>query len=584
MSQTLTSRRNRLTAPLAILGLVVGVAAVGVVAARAADPTPPFGITGSNFEVLDGNTAVNDDPNDNTSSSIDWDSLNKNSANALTATVKADQASGSGDNSFGNGSKEDTAVPSVIDGSIPPNKSDLKEFGSWTEKNANGQFLHLFWTRVQDPSGTTNMDFEFNKNACVVGGSNNVCSGNGVTPVRSNNDLLVTYDLSRGGSVATISLRRWVAASGAWGAAATLDPTVAVGSINGAGISSTLTGSSYSARTFGEASINLAAIFGSGCSSFGSAYLKSRSSDSFTSALKDFIAPVAVNVSNCGHLVVKKRAGSVSGDLLLGAEFTISPANNASPAVSQMSHVGAGSPPADTGVFCIDSLVYGTEYTIHESEWPENYQPGDDVTFTPNATSNSGSCSGVTTSTAADVTVVNQLQTASIAITKVDDAATPAPLTGATFTAYKDDAPASTVTRGAEDTVSAGSCSPTGTPATCTIASLPLGAYWVVETTTPAGYDTAAPQRVVLSVSGDTSNVSFTDPRQFKIITLVCRVSNNTLYPSTVTFNGGTNQTSLAPGVLSPADQAALCGLGGATKTVNKSAVGTPHTSTIAIN
>jgi hypothetical protein len=33
--------------------------------------------------------------------------------------------------------------------------------------------------------------------------------------------------------------------------------------------------------------------------SFGRAYLKSRSSDSFTSEIKDFIAPLPISVSNC---------------------------------------------------------------------------------------------------------------------------------------------------------------------------------------------------------------------------------------------------------------------------------------------
>jgi hypothetical protein len=33
--------------------------------------------------------------------------------------------------------------------------------------------------------------------------------------------------------------------------------------------------------------------------SFGRAYLKSRSSDSFTAAIKDFIAPIPINLSNC---------------------------------------------------------------------------------------------------------------------------------------------------------------------------------------------------------------------------------------------------------------------------------------------
>ena len=45
------------------------------------------------------------------------------------------------------------------------------------------------------------------------------------------------------------------------------------------------------------------ALFGeNACGQFGSAYLKSRSSDSFTAALKDFVPPQAVTISNCAAL------------------------------------------------------------------------------------------------------------------------------------------------------------------------------------------------------------------------------------------------------------------------------------------
>jgi hypothetical protein len=77
--------------------------------------------------------------------------------------IKQDSPSGSGDESFGEGTKEDTALPTVVSGSIPPNKSDLKAFGVYTETgevkpgNPTGKFLELLWTRVQDPSGTTNV-------------------------------------------------------------------------------------------------------------------------------------------------------------------------------------------------------------------------------------------------------------------------------------------------------------------------------------------------------------------------------------------------------------------------------------------
>jgi hypothetical protein len=43
------------------------------------------------------------------------------------------------------------------------------------------------------------------------------------------------------------------------------------------------------------------------CASFGSAMLKSRSSDSFTSQLKDFVAPVGINLQNCGQVIIRKQ-------------------------------------------------------------------------------------------------------------------------------------------------------------------------------------------------------------------------------------------------------------------------------------
>jgi hypothetical protein len=108
--------------------------------------------------------------------------------------IKQDSPSGSGDESFGEGTKEDTALPTVVSGSIPPNKSDLKAFGVYTETgeikpgNPTGKFLDLLWTRVQDPSGTTNMDFELNQKFCDgtaaytntvnVSGNGNYGSGN----------------------------------------------------------------------------------------------------------------------------------------------------------------------------------------------------------------------------------------------------------------------------------------------------------------------------------------------------------------------------------------------------------------------
>jgi hypothetical protein len=54
--------------------------------------------------------------------------------------------------------------------------------------------------------------------------------------------------------------------------------------------------------TFGEAVINATATFGETlgeCRTFNSVYVKSRSSTSFTAALKDFIAPQQVEIDTC---------------------------------------------------------------------------------------------------------------------------------------------------------------------------------------------------------------------------------------------------------------------------------------------
>jgi hypothetical protein len=200
---------------------------------------------GGNFEIdSDANLVVNGGSPD-----IDWLAGGSLTAMRSGVVAKDDQPTGGADDSFGQGSKEDTAVPTVVDGSIPPNKSDLKTFGLYKETNGTKAYLNLFWTRVQDPSGTTNMDFEFNqKHASST-------EGNGVTPLRTVNDLLITYDLSNGGTVATISMRKWQGS--AWGPS--IDLTDALGTINTSAISADDSGGlgSLSARTFGEASIDL---------------------------------------------------------------------------------------------------------------------------------------------------------------------------------------------------------------------------------------------------------------------------------------------------------------------------------------
>lgn len=279
----------------------------------------------SHFEIdTDANLKVNHLPADQT---IDWGTPGNDCAPGEDKNCeirKTEAFTGSNDDSFGQGTKEDTAVPTIVSGSIPPNKSDLKSFGVYQEGTTSDGFLNLFWSRVQDPSGTTNMDFELNRRQCTPGliPADPDCSSNGLTPIRSTGDRLITYDLSKGGTQPMISIRSWTGS--AWGGVDPLDANEAVGTINTSPIPQGEADGlgSLSPRTFGEAGIKLSVLLGTnGCEGFGSAYLKSRASDSFTAAVKDFVAPVPVSISNCGTVNIAKTDDA--GNPLPGAKFTL---------------------------------------------------------------------------------------------------------------------------------------------------------------------------------------------------------------------------------------------------------------------
>src|SRR5262249_15547182 len=247
------------------------------------------------FEI-DGNLIVNG------AGALDW-------ANAPQLATATDLQTGQGDNSFGQGTKENTPVPSVVNGSIPNNKSDLTHFYVGSEVGSNGDLYMYLSGERRNTLGTANIDFEFNQSP--------TSSSNGVTPVRTAGDMLISFDFANGGNTVNLSLRTWTGS--AWGTAEDLSGSgFAVGAVNDPGFGQTtvtdpipVPPSTLPQDTFGEAAINLSAagVFGPGqCGSFGSAYVKSRSSASFTAEMKDFIAPTTVHISNCPDIKVTKVA------------------------------------------------------------------------------------------------------------------------------------------------------------------------------------------------------------------------------------------------------------------------------------
>jgi uncharacterized repeat protein (TIGR01451 family) len=273
---------------------------------------------------------IDGDLKDDPAAGKDWASLGSSLINCASSPrigCDIDLPTGTTDNSFGQGTKEDDATPTVVSGSIPNNKSDLQRFYVSTERFVNDNYLYLAWERVNSPQGTTNMDFELNQSAQL--------SANGVTPVRTAGDILIKYDLDKGGTAPTLGFHRWVTSGNAatvceasntvpcWGkvqsnlagAAAAVNLVTVSDPILAPGQGSAR---SLDPLTFGEASIDLqaAGIFQQGvCLNFGQAYLKSRSASSFTSEIKDFIAPISIQVTNCAPLILPNLAWASATNL-----------------------------------------------------------------------------------------------------------------------------------------------------------------------------------------------------------------------------------------------------------------------------
>jgi hypothetical protein len=372
----------------------------GVLAAAAtlaiAIPATSFANTtatlpGSTFEGGDGNLTVD------VSGHTDW--CTDFPAPAATATCTTpitglhtgiDNASGSTDNAFGQGTKEDNSTVTVVSGSIPPNKSDLTRFYEASELGSNNHvFLYLAWERTNN-LGNANMDFEINQN-------NNGCPNTPGTCTisRTNGDILVTYDFS-GSGTPTLGILRWLVAGQqnpdqihhpglnnagecfssntlpCWGDHEDLNGTDSQGAVD-TGTSGVVDPINPGApRTivqngFGEAAIDLTAAGvitqSNGCV-FGQAttFLKSRSASSFTSEIKDFISPVKTPLfQNCGALAITKT-NSKTGHGLPGATFSITGPNGYSNTVTSGSN----------GTVCVDNLVTGS-YTVTETAAPSGY-------------------------------------------------------------------------------------------------------------------------------------------------------------------------------------------------------------------
>jgi hypothetical protein len=346
-------RRRR--KPLWFATAFVALAAVLVFAFGASANLP-----GSTFEGNDGNFVVN------TAGNTDWVNVHGG------VTPGVDLPTGQNDNSFGQGTKESDVNVTVVNGGIPNSKADLGNFYLANETLANNHVLmYLGWTRV-NTSGTTNFDFEINKLE-----QPDLTTPGPKTLLRSAGDIIINYDFQGGAQNPTLSFRTWQA-NGTWSAATPITSPSGESEVNRVDVANPLaqppSPATAPAFTFGEAAIDLTALnivpVGA-CAPFSSAYVKSRSSDSFTSAVKDFIAPVHLNLSRCGTVTIIKHTdpGGLNQDfgytsnLAGGSEFSCTA--DSTPASFTLNDAGT-----DTEV-C--SNVPIGNYTVLEGADPANF-------------------------------------------------------------------------------------------------------------------------------------------------------------------------------------------------------------------
>src|SRR5512132_2763874 len=119
-----SSRRVLLAATVAALAGASVFLLSGALSAGAATPCAGSVLAGSNFEIDTNANLKVDGPPD----CIDWLADGSGSAMSTGVSTKNDLPSGALDNSFGQGASENDINPTIVDGSIPPNKSDLKTF------------------------------------------------------------------------------------------------------------------------------------------------------------------------------------------------------------------------------------------------------------------------------------------------------------------------------------------------------------------------------------------------------------------------------------------------------------------------
>lgn len=269
------------------------------VPARAASLSPSsVPLEGSSFQGADGDQ-------DEAAALVDWGSLQ--SAGWVVHSADANAQ----DTAFAGGTKEgepDQWRLSTEKDGVDPGKANILDAWSAVDQPGARTFLYLAFARAA-PNGDTFLTFELNQDARLWTNS----AGTKI-PCRRDGDVLVSYEIA--GNGAEVVLNRWrtdetdpgsgCARTGSIEPLATVPADAAQGALNSGAIANHLPGSvgaTVPAGQFGEAALDLEALLGhafpGGCFGFGSIWMHSRSSQSDSSQMQDYLAPQPIELRTC---------------------------------------------------------------------------------------------------------------------------------------------------------------------------------------------------------------------------------------------------------------------------------------------
>src|SRR5882672_11182387 len=338
------------------------------------------GNTVGSFEI-DGNLTV--DHLVPPSEPIDWDS----SPFPAALTMFTD-GTGSTDDIFGRGSKENDQSSWVCTGGSAPPKDDVVNqisingappiageiaFRFFPVSGAQKQFLYANWSRLSN-NGDAHIDYEFNQ----ADPSTSPVPGCPKLPIRTPGDFLVSFDTQFGGKTINVSAFTWngttfvplsVGSQGIlWDAAVNTVPSIA--GLTAAGT-----------NLFGELALNVSDTIGEiPCNKILFVSMKTRASTSLSAELKDRTRVKPVNFS-----VINPAGANASGnalaasiqDTLLGINQTLpaaTPATCTGGACSSQSGIGSTSnsnqvlnaavPPPSGGILKANVLSASSTSTV----------------------------------------------------------------------------------------------------------------------------------------------------------------------------------------------------------------------------